>query len=113
MQLRNNTQFREFRIYSSKLNPKFDWFGLVILTCRLKAIEGYFGTDLVNLNRGQRTRSTSELAISSPNFRTTPAGGRLAPTYDLTCNRPNTRRIFSGIGFRIWSPTAPRPTPYH
>ncbi|GBO28815.1 hypothetical protein AVEN_24436-1 [Araneus ventricosus] len=22
-----------------------------------------------------------------------------SPTYDLTCNRPNTRRIFSGIGF--------------
>ncbi|GBN74366.1 hypothetical protein AVEN_111400-1, partial [Araneus ventricosus] len=35
------------------------------------------------------------------------------PKYDLTCNRPNTRRIFSGIGFRTRSPPAQRPTPYH
>ncbi|GBL56692.1 hypothetical protein AVEN_229565-1 [Araneus ventricosus] len=39
-----------------------------------------------------------------PNFRTPPAGGHLTPTYDLTCNRPNTKRIFSGIGFRTWNP---------
>ncbi|GBL72195.1 hypothetical protein AVEN_115176-1 [Araneus ventricosus] len=35
------------------------------------------------------------------------------PTYDLACNRPNTRRIFSGIGFRTWSPLAPKSRPYH
>ncbi|GBM65194.1 hypothetical protein AVEN_82373-1 [Araneus ventricosus] len=29
------------------------------------------------------------------------------------CNRPNTRRIFSGIGFRIWNPPAPKPRPDH
>ncbi|GBL98552.1 hypothetical protein AVEN_111660-1 [Araneus ventricosus] len=46
------------------------------------------------------TRTTSELAPPSPNFRATPTGGRLATTYDLACNRPHTRRIFSGIGFR-------------
>ncbi|GBO03074.1 hypothetical protein AVEN_255494-1 [Araneus ventricosus] len=33
------------------------------------------------------------------------------PTYDLPLNMPNTRRIFSGIGFRTWNP--PRATPYH
>ncbi|GBN09901.1 hypothetical protein AVEN_184697-1 [Araneus ventricosus] len=45
-------------------------------------------------------RTTPELATPSPNFRATPAGGRLATTYDLGCNRPHTRRIFGGIGFR-------------
>ncbi|GBM26479.1 hypothetical protein AVEN_206168-1 [Araneus ventricosus] len=28
------------------------------------------------------------------------------PTYDLTCSRPNTRRIFSGIRLRTWNPPA-------
>ncbi|GBM50087.1 hypothetical protein AVEN_223298-1 [Araneus ventricosus] len=65
------------------------------------------------------TRTTPELAPPSPNFRATPAGGRLATTYDLACNRPHTRRIFSGIGFRTCDPPArgrnlttrpPRPT---
>ncbi|GBM57560.1 hypothetical protein AVEN_97668-1 [Araneus ventricosus] len=28
------------------------------------------------------------------------------PIYDLACNRPNTRRVFSGIGFRTWNPPA-------
>ncbi|GBM88954.1 hypothetical protein AVEN_269055-1 [Araneus ventricosus] len=35
---------------------------------------------------------------------TTPAEGRLATTYDLTCNKPPTRWIFSGIGFRTFRP---------
>ncbi|GBL81878.1 hypothetical protein AVEN_50480-1 [Araneus ventricosus] len=34
------------------------------------------------------------------------------PTYDLSRNRPNTRRIFNGIGFRTWNSQAPRPRPY-
>ncbi|GBM36935.1 hypothetical protein AVEN_132193-1 [Araneus ventricosus] len=25
-------------------------------------------------------------------------------TFDFTCKRPHTRRIFSGIGFRTWNP---------
>ncbi|GBM89006.1 hypothetical protein AVEN_51210-1 [Araneus ventricosus] len=50
------------------------------------------------------TRTTPELAPPSPNFRATPTGGRLATTYDLACNRPHTRRIFSGIGFRTCDP---------
>ncbi|GBN64888.1 hypothetical protein AVEN_7508-1 [Araneus ventricosus] len=56
------------------------------------------------------TRTTTELAPPSPNFRATPTGGRLATTYDLACNRPHTRRIFSGIGFRTCDP--PVPTEY-
>ncbi|GBM46543.1 hypothetical protein AVEN_17927-1 [Araneus ventricosus] len=43
---------------------------------------------------------------------TAPAGGRLATTYDSTCNRRNTRCIFSGIGFRVWNLPAPKPRPY-
>ncbi|GBN53818.1 hypothetical protein AVEN_202097-1 [Araneus ventricosus] len=44
---------------------------------------------------------------------TTTAEGAWSPTYVLTCSRPHTLRIFSEIGFRTWSPLAPRPTPYH
>ncbi|GBO37710.1 hypothetical protein AVEN_15254-1 [Araneus ventricosus] len=40
-------------------------------------------------------------------------GGRLATTYDLACNRPHTRRIFSGIGFRAWNPPASKPRLYY
>ncbi|GBN99695.1 hypothetical protein AVEN_194701-1 [Araneus ventricosus] len=29
-------------------------------------------------------------------FYATPTAGRLTTTYDLTCNKPHTRRIFSG-----------------
>ncbi|GBL83758.1 hypothetical protein AVEN_132658-1 [Araneus ventricosus] len=49
------------------------------------------------------TRTTPELAPRSPNFHAT-TGGRLATAYDLACNRPHTRQICSGMGFRIWNP---------
>ncbi|GBO02126.1 hypothetical protein AVEN_154094-1 [Araneus ventricosus] len=88
-------------------------FSLVILRSRFEQHEGYFGTNLVILNLGQMTRTTPELAPPSPNFHATPTGGRLTTTYDLTCNRPHTRRIFSGIGFRTWNPPPPKPRPYH
>ncbi|GBM13527.1 hypothetical protein AVEN_82796-1 [Araneus ventricosus] len=54
-----------------------------------------------------------EMEPPSPNVLTTPDGGRLAPTYDLMCNKPNTRRIYRGIGFRIWNPPAPKRRPHH
>ncbi|GBM22947.1 hypothetical protein AVEN_172300-1 [Araneus ventricosus] len=54
------------------------------------------------------TRTTPELVPPSPNFHATPTGGRLTTTYDLACNRPHTRRIFSGIGFRTWNPPGPK-----
>ncbi|GBN51526.1 hypothetical protein AVEN_238233-1 [Araneus ventricosus] len=50
------------------------------------------------------TRTTPELAPSSPSSIATPTGGRLATTNYLACNRPHTRRIFSGIGFRACGP---------
>ncbi|GBM38503.1 hypothetical protein AVEN_24595-1 [Araneus ventricosus] len=52
-------------------------------------------------------------APHSTNFRTTPASECLAPMYDLTCNIPSTRRIFSEIVFRSWNPAVPTPRPYH
>ncbi|GBN37603.1 hypothetical protein AVEN_55614-1 [Araneus ventricosus] len=45
-------------------------------------------------------------------FCATPTGGRLATTYDLACNRPHTRRIFSGIVSRTCDPPAPRSRSY-
>ncbi|GBM08527.1 hypothetical protein AVEN_69752-1 [Araneus ventricosus] len=92
---------------------KFQRGRLVILTSRFEATRGSFGTDLVIFNLGQITRTTPELAHPSPNFHAIPAGGRLTTTYDLACNGPHTRRIFSGIGSRGWSPPAPKPRPYH
>ncbi|GBL87125.1 hypothetical protein AVEN_218808-1 [Araneus ventricosus] len=72
--------------------------------------EGYFGTDFLILKRGgQMTRTTPELA---PPLQTSAPHQRedvWPTTYDLACNRPNTRRIFSGIGFRTWIPPAPKP----
>ncbi|GBM32642.1 hypothetical protein AVEN_89640-1 [Araneus ventricosus] len=93
--------FREFPSYWLSQRPV------------LKQHEGYLGTDLVILNRGQMTRTTPELASPSPNFRATPTRGRLATTYDLACNGPNTRRIFSGTGSRTCHPPVPRSRPYH
>ncbi|GBN75100.1 hypothetical protein AVEN_142814-1 [Araneus ventricosus] len=82
------------------------------------------------------TKTTPELELPSPNFRTTPgplpalhpfwvgraSEGIYAPhqqediwssTYDLTCNRPHTRWIFSGIWFPTWNPSVSRTRPYH
>ncbi|GBM32952.1 hypothetical protein AVEN_258893-1 [Araneus ventricosus] len=77
----------------------------------LKQHESYLGMDFIILNRSQMTRTTPDPA--PPNFRATPMGGRLATTYHLACNKPHTRRIFSGIGFRTRDLTTgtPRPRP--
>ncbi|GBM47426.1 hypothetical protein AVEN_175605-1 [Araneus ventricosus] len=63
--------------------------------------------------RNFEPRSDDEDDTPSPNFYATPTERRLATTHDLACNRLHTRRIFSGIGFRTWSPPPPRPRPYH
>ncbi|GBL97102.1 hypothetical protein AVEN_254138-1 [Araneus ventricosus] len=71
---------------------------LVILATVLKQRESYFGTALISLNLSQMTRTPPGLA---PPLQTSAPHQRedvWPPTYDLTCNRPNTRRIFSGIG---------------
>ncbi|GBN84162.1 hypothetical protein AVEN_156117-1 [Araneus ventricosus] len=59
------------------------------------------------------TRMTPELVLPSPSFHATRTEGRLAATYNLACNKPHTRRIFSGIGFRAWNSLVPRLRPCH
>ncbi|GBN93015.1 hypothetical protein AVEN_141468-1 [Araneus ventricosus] len=49
------------------------------------------------------TRTTPELV--PPLQASTPTGGHLATTNYLACNRPHTRRIFSGIGSRNMEPS--------
>ncbi|GBM95803.1 hypothetical protein AVEN_165503-1 [Araneus ventricosus] len=59
------------------------------------------------------TRTTPELASPLQTSTSHKREDVWLSTYDLTCNRPHTRRIFSGIGFRTWNPPVPRPRPYH
>ncbi|GBM63692.1 hypothetical protein AVEN_147628-1 [Araneus ventricosus] len=65
---------------------------LVISTSRSEATQGLFWDGSRNFEQ----RSNGD--TPSPNFRTIPEGGR------LMCNKPNTRRIFSGNGFRTLRP---------
>ncbi|GBM29902.1 hypothetical protein AVEN_246462-1 [Araneus ventricosus] len=80
---------------------------------QFRHVDGNLWTDVIILNRGQVTRTTLELAPPYPNFRSTPAGGRLATAYGLACARPYTWRMFNGIGFRTWNFPAPKLTPCH
>ncbi|GBO43103.1 hypothetical protein AVEN_11554-1 [Araneus ventricosus] len=53
------------------------------------------------------TRTTPRLA--SPLQTSAPCRrGDVATAYDLAYSGPHARRIFSEIGFRAWSPSAPR-----
>ncbi|GBO06676.1 hypothetical protein AVEN_79355-1 [Araneus ventricosus] len=83
---------------------------LGILTSRFEATRGLFWDGPRNFE--PRSDDDTWVGTSSPSFHATLTGGRLASTYDLACNRPHTRRIFSGIGFRTWNPPAPKPIPY-
>ncbi|GBM49614.1 hypothetical protein AVEN_248994-1 [Araneus ventricosus] len=48
-------------------------------------------------------RTTPELAIPSPNFRTAPAGGRMVTTHDIEYSRPYIWCIVSIDGLRAWT----------
>ncbi|GBM09704.1 hypothetical protein AVEN_186409-1 [Araneus ventricosus] len=92
---------------------------------------GYFGTGVVNLNHGQMTKMTPKLLHSLPAgplpalrpswvgrasvgiFAPRRRGDVSTPAYNLTCNRPRTRRIFVGTVFRTWGPSATGAAPYH
>ncbi|GBM93609.1 hypothetical protein AVEN_232296-1 [Araneus ventricosus] len=56
--------------------------GLVALKSRFEAMRVLFWETPRNLNHAQMKRMAAEPAVPSPNA--TPAGGRLARTYDLT-----------------------------
>ncbi|GBN61340.1 hypothetical protein AVEN_265253-1, partial [Araneus ventricosus] len=88
-------------------------FSLVILTSRFEATRGLFWDGPRNFEPRSDDEDDTCAGTPSPNFHATPTGGRLATTHDLACNRPHTRRIFSGIGSRTWNPLAPKPRPYH
>ncbi|GBN50094.1 hypothetical protein AVEN_51014-2-1, partial [Araneus ventricosus] len=76
------------------------------------APRGLFRDGPVISNRSQMTRTEPELAPplqdSVPYHRKD-----MAATYDLEYSKSHKRRGFSGIGFRIWSPPAPRPRLEH
>ncbi|GFW30178.1 hypothetical protein TNCV_1054891 [Trichonephila clavipes] len=70
--------------HSTSLKPFSDDvpkdFGLIdlILTSHCSATRGLLATDQVILNYGQVTWTTPELAPPSPNYHTTPTGGRFS-----------------------------------
>ncbi|GBN16919.1 hypothetical protein AVEN_210183-1 [Araneus ventricosus] len=75
-------------------------FSLVILTSSFEEIRGLFWNGPLNFETWSDDK-TFELALplqtSAPHQREC-----VWPLHDLTCNKPITRRIFSGIGFRGW-----------
>ncbi|GBM18164.1 hypothetical protein AVEN_151707-1 [Araneus ventricosus] len=84
-----------------------------MLTSRFEATRGLFWDGSRHFEPWSDDEGDTLASTPSPNFHATPTGGRLATAYDLACNRPHTRRIFSGIGVRSWNPPAPKPRPYH
>ncbi|GBM00423.1 hypothetical protein AVEN_179232-1 [Araneus ventricosus] len=78
---------------------------------QFEATRGLFWDRPPNFEPRSDDEDDTRAGTPSPNFRTTPTEGHLPRTYDLTCNRPNTRRIFSEIGFRSWNPPTPKPKP--
>ncbi|GBM61669.1 hypothetical protein AVEN_133455-1 [Araneus ventricosus] len=80
---------------------------------RLEATRGLIWNGPRNFEPRSDDEDDTRAGTPSPSFHATPTGGRLTTTYELACNRPHTRRIFSGIGFRTWNPPAPKPRPHH
>ncbi|GBO05616.1 hypothetical protein AVEN_141594-1 [Araneus ventricosus] len=81
---------------------------------RIEAIRGLFRDAPFHFElRSHEEDDTSLNTSLSLNVRATPVVGRLATMYDLTFNNPHKRKIFSGIGYRIWNPPAQKSKPYH
>ncbi|GBN16648.1 hypothetical protein AVEN_49907-1 [Araneus ventricosus] len=78
---------------------------------RFEATRELFCDGLRNFEQRSDDEDDTGAGTPSPSFHATPTRGRLATTYDLAYNRPHTRLIFIGIGFRAWSPPAPKPRP--
>ncbi|GBM52700.1 hypothetical protein AVEN_21459-1 [Araneus ventricosus] len=71
---------------------------LDILKSRFGATRGLFWAGPRRFEPRSDEEDGTSPVTPSPNFRTMPTGRRLTPTYELRCSRPQTRRIFSGIG---------------
>ncbi|GBN16058.1 hypothetical protein AVEN_197252-1 [Araneus ventricosus] len=89
---------------------KFEGFVLVILTSRFEATRGLFWEKPPNFKLRTDDTDDTRAGTHSLNFRTTPTRD---PTYNLTCNRPNTRKFFRGMKFRTWNLSSPKTRPYH
>ncbi|GFV82266.1 retrovirus-related Pol polyprotein from transposon opus [Trichonephila clavipes] len=61
-----------------RIKFSFYWVSELILTSHCSATRGLLATDHVILNHGQVTWTTPELAPPSPNYHTTPTGGRFS-----------------------------------
>ncbi|GBL84706.1 hypothetical protein AVEN_191151-1 [Araneus ventricosus] len=79
---------------------------LVLLISRFEATRGLFWDGSRNFEPRSEDEDDTRAGTPSTSFHATPTGGRLVTTYDIACSRPHTRRIFSEIGFRAWSPLA-------
>ncbi|GBM84447.1 hypothetical protein AVEN_6202-1 [Araneus ventricosus] len=60
----------------------------VIITFHFEATRGLFSDGLRHFEPWSDEEDDTRAGTPSLNFRTTPAGGRLAPTYDLACDGP-------------------------
>ncbi|GFV37501.1 hypothetical protein TNCV_4968431 [Trichonephila clavipes] len=68
----------DFRRWGACADVSIQWSVTSILTSRCSATRGLLATDHVILNHGQVTWTTPELAPPSPNYHTTPTGGRFS-----------------------------------
>ncbi|GBM09629.1 hypothetical protein AVEN_60265-1 [Araneus ventricosus] len=55
----------------------------------------------------------SAVNLSFPSFRITSAGGPWTDDVRFSVYQAHVHGESSGIGFRIWNPTAPKPRPYY
>ncbi|GFU62005.1 hypothetical protein TNCV_2306391 [Trichonephila clavipes] len=65
------------------------------------ATRGFLVTVIVILNHGQVTRTTPELAHLSPNYPTTPTGGRLRLDGLFHASAPFLSRVFGGTRLEL------------
>ncbi|GBM58395.1 hypothetical protein AVEN_63762-1 [Araneus ventricosus] len=75
-------------------------FNSVILTFCFEPTRAVFWDEPRHFEPQSDDEDDTSTGAPSPYFRATPVGGGLTCTYNLTCNSPYTRRIFSTIGFR-------------
>ncbi|GBM45598.1 hypothetical protein AVEN_86539-1 [Araneus ventricosus] len=85
----------------------------VILPSCFEATRGLFRDGPRNSEPRSDDEDDTWAGTPSPNFRTTPTGGRLDTMYDLADRGLHAQRMFSGIRFRTSDPPIPRSRPCH
>ncbi|GBM97638.1 hypothetical protein AVEN_101954-1 [Araneus ventricosus] len=105
--LQNRVEFDLTRGWHEKSgNTTISDMAHVLLTSRFEATRRLFWDGPRNFE--PRSDDEDDAWAGTSLSKTSTPHRRLAPMYDLACNRPNARRIFSGIGFRTWNPPAPK-----